>query len=428
MTCDDPAALLSLGQGRARELTDSTRSGEGYEVFTQAEAVFGPVEVVRAEFASRLHFAAKVLGRDAYADQVAAAEPGLPWRTVWAWWRPVGAHRAEPNLSGDRSATVFDPVDFDPAQGTADRGPLLAVWSLWTAQRWFDLETGAPRPAPAPGEFAERDEEAQDDGPFLFDTDEDAWALHCPGTWEEPVALGGGRFLIVEARGIAVVERNEAVVEAGWPTGGADHGSWEEATATPWFVAPSPSGAPLDAARVDAVFGDLVIPLPEQRLPAALAHRPTRDLLTAVGLPRHWAAGVSGFALAFGEQEPWAPATDAEGLLHLGTFEFGYADEGKVLLHPETGAVSLTRGDPDDDAPPAPFPFARDTETFLRLLEAVRRFMGACWDPYPAEDGQRDFRAEVSAHAPDALDEATPGGDAWGHLFASITELGVDGY
>ncbi|MFD7027005.1 SUKH-4 family immunity protein [Streptomyces sp. NPDC059917] len=423
MTCDDPAALLAIGQGRARELTDSTRSGEGYEVFTQAEAVFGPVEVARAEFASRLHFAAKVLGRDAYADRVAAAEPGLPWRTVWAWWRPVGAHRSAPNLSGDRSATVFDPV-----AESADGGPLLALWSLWTAQRWFDLETGAPRPAPAAGEFAERKQEAPDDGPFLFDTDEDAWALQCPGTWEEPVPLGGGRFLLVEARGIAVVERNEAAVEAGWPTGGAAHDSWEGATATPWFVARSPADAPLDAARVDAVFGDLVIRLPEQRLPAALTHRPTRDLLTAVGLPRRWAGGVSGFELAFGEQESWTGEVDEAGLLHLGTFEFGYADEGRVLLHPETGAVSLTRGDPDDDAPPAPFPFARDTETFLCLLEAVYRFMGACWDPYPVEDGHADFLAEVSAREADALDEASPGGDAWGHLFASITELGVDGY
>ncbi|MER5731877.1 SUKH-4 family immunity protein [Streptomyces sp. NPDC002138] len=380
--------------------------------------------MTRPEFASRLHFAAKVLGRDAYADRVAAAEPGLPWRTVWAWWRPVGSYRAEPNLSGDWTATILDPVE---SGGAAGAGSLLEVGSTWTAQRWFDLDTGAARPAPAAGEFAERAEEPEQDEPFLFDTDEDAWALHCPGTWEEPVALGAGRFLIAEARGIVVVERNEAVQETGWPTGGADHDSWDEATALPWFAAPGPEGEPLDAARVDAVFGaDLMIRVPEQRLPAGLAHPPTRALLTEVGLPQHWAAGVTAFTLAFDREGPQPP--DDAGLVHLGTFELAYRDQGKVFLHGETGAVSLTRGDPGGGAVSAPFPFARDAETFLRLLEAVRRYMGACWDPYPAEDGSGAFLAEVSALEPDVLEAAGPGAEVWEHVFASIVELGVEGY
>ncbi|MET9699736.1 hypothetical protein ABZY31_22825 [Streptomyces sp. NPDC006529] len=90
MTCDGPATLRSAGPARARELADAASPSErGREVFAQAEAVFGSAEVTRAEFASRLHFAATVLGRRAYADQLAAAEPGLPWRTVRAWWRPA---------------------------------------------------------------------------------------------------------------------------------------------------------------------------------------------------------------------------------------------------------------------------------------------------------------------------------------------------
>lgn len=218
-----PAALLEAGPDRARALAGSA-GGVGREVFTQAEAVFGREEVSRAEFASWLHCAARVLGRDAYADEVAAAEPGMPWRTVWAWWRPVGAHRADPNLSGDRSAEVFD-----DARGTGG-GPLLKLWSTWTADRWFDLATGAPCPAPAGGTYAPRTEEAEEAEPFLFDGDEEAWALRCPGTWEEPVALGGGRYLFVEARGVLVAERNPAVAD--WPAGGADTASWEEGAAS----------------------------------------------------------------------------------------------------------------------------------------------------------------------------------------------------
>ncbi|MET9699737.1 hypothetical protein ABZY31_22830 [Streptomyces sp. NPDC006529] len=57
-----------------------------------------------------------------------------------------------------------------------------------------------------------------------------------------------------------------------------------------------------------------------------------------MGLPRHWAVGVCDFALAFGEEGPGAPG--GGGLLHLGTFGFGYRDRGRVLLRPETGEVS----------------------------------------------------------------------------------------
>ncbi|MEV0412834.1 SUKH-4 family immunity protein [Streptomyces sp. NPDC050448] len=413
-----PAALLEAGPARVREWPGSEAGGGvGREVFAQAEAVFGHAEVSRAEFGSWLHFAAKVLGHDAYAEQVAAAEPGMPWRTIWAWWRPVGAFRAEPNLSGDASADVFD---------GPDGRSLLKVWSLWTDERWFDLATGSPCPAPADGEFTERKQEAEEDEPFLFDPDEDAWALHCPGTWEEPVALGAGRFLLVEARGVLVVERGETAAAAGWPTGGADSTSWDEGAGEPWFAGPEPGESPLDAARVDAVFGaDRMVRVPDAQLPAALTHRPTRDLVTTVGLPRQWAAGVTSFRLAWTEAGPGDAEPGPDGLLHLGTFELGYADEGRVLLHPETGAVSLIR---DGEGP---FPFARDTETFVRLLEAVRRFMGACWDPYPGEYGRGSFLAEVADLEPDVLesgDPAEPGAEVWEHLFASITELSVYGY
>lgn len=412
-----PAALLEAGAARIREWPGTgAGGGVGREVFSQAEAVFGHAQVSRAEFGSWLHFAAKVLGHDAYAERIAAAEPGMPWRTVWAWWRPVGAFRAEPNLSGDASALVFD---------GPDGRSLLKVRSLWTEERWFDLAGGAPCPAPVAGEFTRRTAEPEEAEPFLFDPDEAAWSLHCPGTWEDPVPLGGGRFLLAEARGIVVVERNAAVVATGWPAGGADTSSWDEGAGHPWFAGPEPGESPLDAARVEAVFGaDRTVRVPDARLPAELTHLPTRELISTVGVPRHWAAGVTSFELAWTEDGPGEPESGARfgGLLHLGTFELGHADEGHVLLHPGTGAVSLVREGE------GPFPFARDTETFVRLLEAVRRFMGACWDPYPEENGYGSFLCEVEKLEPDVLesdDPEEPGAAVWEHVFASITELSV---
>ncbi|MEU9115450.1 hypothetical protein AB0D04_27615 [Streptomyces sp. NPDC048483] len=93
-----PARLLSTDRAVISDrLADGVEQpGIASEVFQQAEALFGGAEVSPAEFASRLHFAAKVL-HDAYADRIAAAAPGMPWRTVRAWWRPVGKRVPHPN-------------------------------------------------------------------------------------------------------------------------------------------------------------------------------------------------------------------------------------------------------------------------------------------------------------------------------------------
>ncbi|MEU6864465.1 SUKH-4 family immunity protein [Streptomyces sp. NPDC046876] len=408
-----PAAVLAAGPTELAELLDLPDSGGGVgrEVFAQASAVLAGAEVPRTEFASWLHFAAKVLGHHAYADAVAAAEPAMPWRTVWAWWRPVGAYRAKPNMSGDACAELF---------GTPDGRVLVKASALWTEERWFDAATGEPAPEPAEGEATPLDEDYDPDGPFLFDP-EVKDGLHAPETWEEPIPLGGGRFLLVEARGIAVVETGTATPAGGaGASDGAERASW--GTGEPWFAGPTANESPLDAARLDAVFGaDWVIRVPAERQPEALTHRPTRELIATAGLPAWWAAGVASFKAAWTESGPQDPQPDADGLLQLGTFEWGY-DGGPVLVHPQTGAVSMVR---DGDGP---FPLARDTETFVRLLEAVYRFMGACWDPWPGEPGHGAFLREVAELEPLSVDTDEPGGEAWEHLFAGITELSVWGY
>ncbi|MFE1560591.1 SUKH-4 family immunity protein [Streptomyces sp. NPDC058734] len=404
-----PAALLAAGPGALGELPP-TGGGVGREAFGQAVAVLDGAEVSRAEFASWLYFGARVLGHEAYAGLVAAAAPDMPWRTVWAWWRPLGVYRAQPNLSGGAHVEVHE---------AADGRVLLKLEAMWAGERWFDPATGEQLPAPADGEFAVRPYDAVPDAAedVFFDGEEEP-ALHWPETWEEPVPLGGGRFVFAEERGITVVERGGG--QAAGPSGGA--AVW--GTGGPWFEGPAPAGTPLDAGRLAEAFGaDWVLRLAPERQPAALLHSPTRELIAVAGLPRWWAAGVASFSLAWTEEgahqvEPG----EQHGLLPLGTFDLRYADTGLVSVHPETGAVWMVRNGGE------PFPFARDVETFVRLLEAVYRFMGACWSPYPGEDGKRDFVREAAALDPLAVDPATPGGDVWEHLFAAIVELSVWGY
>ncbi|MFD7260445.1 hypothetical protein [Streptomyces sp. NPDC059874] len=56
------------------------------------------------------------------------------------------------------------------------------------------------------------------------------------------------------------------------------------------------------------------------------------------------------------------------------------------------------------------------------------RFMGACWNSYPGENGKRDFLREVAALEPLAVDEGSPAEDVWGHPFAAIVELSPCGF
>ncbi|WP_406376236.1 SUKH-4 family immunity protein [Streptomyces sp. NBC_00647] len=414
MTRDDldtlfasPAALFAAGPVALRDLP-ATGGGVGREAYAQAATILDGAEVPRAEFASWLHFGAKVLGHDAYADLVAEAEPEMPWRTVWAWWRPVGAYRARPNLSGDANVEVHE---------APDGRLLLKLWSQWTRERWLDPATGERVPAPADGEFTERPYDAPIEGHALFDPDDDH-GLHQPDAWEEPAPLGVDRVMFFEPRGVVVLERNGA---AAGGSAGSEAVSW--GAGGPWFTGPTAAEAPLDAARLEEAFDtDGMVLLTQDQLPAALTHAPTRDLAVTAGLPTWFAAGVATFTLAWNDEKAHGLEPDENGLLHLGTFELAYADTGRVLVHPQTGAVPMVRNDQ------GPFPLARDTETFVRLLEAVYRFMGACWNPYTGEPSERDFLTEVAALEPLSVNEEAPAQDVWGHLFASIVELSPWGF
>lgn len=410
----DPAALLHADREAVRdELTSRARRSaaaeEGRAVFRQAEAIFGTQDVPRAEFASWLHFAATVLGHPRYAGRIRAAAPEMPWSTEWAWWRPVGHYVADPNLSGDCSA----------AHLLHEGRELIQVDGLWCDDRWFDAHTGEPVEA-VPEDEAEdcgpsRDEEQV--LPVLFDEDPSAPALSVPPTWEyaEPLDTEG-RYLIEEARGIAVLRIHNDVL-ADWPTGGVSYESAEDGSGE---LDPSPDlDPPLTAARMDDTFGTGVRRLTEAELPAALEHGPTRKFLSGVGIPGWWAGGVSSFSADSGPE----PLEGHPDLLVLGSFDLG-SDEGEVCVHRTAGTVHFVR--PGEDTATR---LVRDVETFALFLENLRRYMNASWDPYPDESGaEYEYESRMEELDPEAFADEAPSREIWQQIFATITVLSVYGY
>lgn len=250
----------------------------GREVFLQAEAIFGEADVAPAEFASWLHFAAKATGHEEYAERIAAAEPGMPWRTVWAWWRPANWFMAHPSLNGDcyqvrrrlyEGRELVEVVD--------QRGPL-----------WLDAETGRRVKVQDEGTLTEapRSPEALD-APELHN-----WDLTAPESWEGAVAFaaegGRTRHLVENTHGLAVLE-TDAEVLRDWPRGkGIAPMSSEEPPPGPEPAHRRPTG-PLSAARVDDAFGERhVVRVPESALPGGLEHPGSRRHLRDIGLPAWW--------------------------------------------------------------------------------------------------------------------------------------------
>lgn len=154
----DPARLPTADRAALRDhLSRYGRArGVGGEVFLQAEAIFGGAEVTPAEFASWLHFAAKATGHDAYADRIAAAGPGMPWRTVWAWWRPAHWFPVHPSPNGDyfrvRRCVAGDRHLVESVHGTAvveTDADALRDWPRGAGLDPTSAEEPPPGPAPA---------------------------------------------------------------------------------------------------------------------------------------------------------------------------------------------------------------------------------------------------------------------------------------
>ncbi|MFE2265538.1 SUKH-4 family immunity protein [Streptomyces griseosporeus] len=423
----DPARLPAADRAALRDhLADGgRRRGVGGEVFLQAEAVFGGAEVTPAEFASWLHFAARATGHDEYADRMAAGVPGMPWRTVWAWWRPAFAFPAHPSLNGDYFGVrrCLD-RERELVEVTDQRGPLWL--DAATGRRVTDVDAAALTDAPAgPGE-----------APELCDLD-----LFLPQEWEgaQPFAAEGARtrHLVVSVHGVAVVETDAGILRD-WPRGaGLDPTSAEEPPPGPAPAVRRPTGA-LTAARVDDAFGARhVVRVPEGELPEGLTHPGSRRFLRDVGLPAWWVCHSGQYRTHPVEAlRPPAPGTlPDEGLPHgvapADLIAFGDTEYGELYLHRHHGTVHirsrLTRGGGE-----ALVPLAPDLDVFTRVLEAVDRYRNACWHPYPVEGGQEDvaelFLAELAELDPALSDPDTPTGRVWSWLYAGITELGVDGF
>jgi hypothetical protein len=427
----DPARLLTADRAAVRgHIAAAAKRAEsvGGEVFLQAEAIFGGAEVSPAEFASWLHFAAKATGHEEYAERIAKAEPGMPWRTVWAWWRPANWFPSLPSLNGDyyqvhrrlyEGREVVEVVDH--------RGPI-----------WLDAETGRRVKVPDAGALAEASPLAPEvlDAPRLDD-----WELSAPESWQGAVAIaaeGGGTHCLVEdMHGIAVLETDMDVLRD-WPRGGGiDPESSEERPPGPAPARRRPTG-PLTAARVDDAFGERhVLRIPESTLPEGLEHSGSRRHLRDVGLPKWWVCHQAEYeARSADAMRPPADGDVSEdgmpgGVDAADLIAFGRCDYGELYLHRRDGSVhmwSRLEGPTDRTL----VPLAPDLDVFTRILEAVYRYSNACWHPYPVEEDQevvtQVFLDEVEELAPGLFDPETPSGMVWSWLYAGITELGVDGF
>ncbi|MGI5378632.1 SUKH-4 family immunity protein [Streptomyces sp. CA-251387] len=425
----DPTRLLTADRAAVRDHIAAVKDadGVGHEVFLQAEAIFGGADVTPAEFASWLHFAAKATGHEEYAEQIAKAEPAMPWRTVWAWWRPANWFMAHPSLNGDyyqvhrrlyEGRELVEVVD--------DRGPV-----------WLDAETGQ--------RVKVQDEAALAEAPFppeVLDSPElHEWALTAPESWESAVAFAAEgsrtRYLIENTHGIAVLETDAEVLQD-WPRdGGIDPTSSEEPPPGPEPVERRPAG-PLSAARADDSFGERhVLRIPESALPEGLEHPGSRRHLRDIGMPRWWVChGVEYEAHSADAIRPPADGVLSEDGLPSGVaagdlIAFGAFEYGELYLHRHDGTVYIWSR-LDGPTKRTLVPLAPDLDVFTRILEAVYRYSNACWHPYPVEGDQEAvaqvFLEEMDELAPGLFDRETPSGRVWSWLYAGITELGVDGF
>ncbi|MDI3404435.1 SUKH-4 family immunity protein [Streptomyces cavernicola] len=416
----DPARLLDADRAELRArlagASAGASAGVGREVFLQAEAMFGVADVSRAEFASWLHFAALATGEPSYAERVAAAEPGMPWRTVWAWWRPVNWFVAQPSLNGDYYwVECFDGDGAELVRVRDHRGEV-----------WLDRGTGQRVPAPT-GEVAKACWGSVDGAPNLWDRGE----LSAPESWAEaePFASAGGRTRYVweSSHGLAVFETDDEVLRD-WPAGDVDTESSQEPPPGPGPSVRRAEG-PLTAERMDDAFGaGHVLRIADDALPDALEHPVSRRHLRDVGVPRWWnshAAEYDGYG-----PEAMVPPT-ADELSGADLLTLGSSTYGEVYLHRREGSVHV-RGNSEGPSDRTLVTLAPDLDVFTRTLEAVHRYSNACWHPYPAEGDQDDVALllldELNDLAPGLFDKGTPSGELWSWIYANITEIGVDGY
>ncbi|MGW4753942.1 SUKH-4 family immunity protein [Streptomyces chartreusis] len=427
----DPARLLTADRAAVRDriAAAADADGVGREVFLQAEAIFGGADVAPAEFASWLHFAAVATGHKEYAEGIAKAEPGMPWRTVWAWWRPANRFTAHPSLNGD----------YYQVRRRLHEGRELVEVVDWRGPLRLDAETGRRVTVEDEQTLSDADlPRAALDASALYE-----WALTAPEGWEGAVAFavdgGRTRHLVQSPHGIAVVETDADVLQD-WPRGkGIDSTSSEEPPPGPAPATRRPTG-PLTAARVDDAFGERhVLRLAEDDLPAALEHPGSRRHLREIGLPTWWICGMAEY-----ETLPAAamlPSADGDGdlpedglpdgmstadLIALGTCEYG-----ELYLHRHAGTVHIWSG-LEGPTEGTLVELSPDLDVFTRALEAIYRYGNACWHPYPVEEDQdavaRVFLDEMEELAPGLFDPEAPSGILWSWLYAGITEVSVDGY
>jgi hypothetical protein len=131
----DPARLLHA-------LSSATAAGVASVRRVHRHAAVNLRTSERPERAAYLELAARQAGDDALADRFAALEPGRPWATPWAAWRPASEHYVLGSHGGWAMAVAVGELDGRAIVVSGGDDGALRVWELDSGRQYGDALTG----------------------------------------------------------------------------------------------------------------------------------------------------------------------------------------------------------------------------------------------------------------------------------------------
>ncbi|MFI5754501.1 SUKH-4 family immunity protein [Streptomyces sp. NPDC051569] len=378
----------------------------------------GPAPASQEEWVSLLHHNALCWDDTERAEAFASAAGPLPWTTPWTNWRPGGSGR----IPATRTWTgAIEYLRADPASGrvisTNEDGTELP-WDAATGElvegqgpeegRTPEPHTSVPPPLWRP------DVNSREVRLELVADPSVTWTLPLAGATD---AVAVGELVVLGGTGSVHAVRMD-------PEWAATHTAPKALPQVDPYgrVTPRPCDEEVrhaSRARLTAVFGSENVPvLSDDRLPAGLTHRSTRDFLTHTGFP-----AVSGFysldTVNLGvtglREEPWQGTRSYETPQGDGPFyRLGTWIGGDLYLDGTTGQIlrQATGDSPDAAWPGDPFVGATAAQ-FAAMVALQWEYMLAYTQSGGADSA--DVLTELGAWL-SAIDPAAASSRSWQHV------------